>query len=350
MATLEDLTARIDAGERLSAKDAAVLGASRDIIALGMLATTIRRRLHGSEVTYVRVCDLQIDGTADLKVGTTKDGEPDLKDGATTVPDAKTGVVPTFRSADAKSGVVPTFRSADSAGEVRIFSTPASLDAAIALVEKARDIAGGAPLSAFCLFELGKLPEGLPVVLAALKKAGLDAVTQAPIDRLADPERALELLADAGLPLSRMTVNGPSTGSGSPGAQSTGDTPEREWISVCRDVADLQTRLRTIRAFAPLARTIDAAQPTTGYEDVKRIALARLIVDNVDTIQVDWALYGPKLAQVALTFGADDIDSVAAVDDDSHGRRRSPVEEIRRSIHAAGFEPVERDGRFARRG
>jgi len=266
-------------------------------------------------VTYVRVVDLQIDEKADLKVGTTK------------TDDTKTD--------DTKTGVVPTFRSADSAGEVRIFPTPHSLDAAIGLVEKARDIAGGVPLAAFCLFELGKLPEGLPVVLPALKKAGLDAVTQAPIDRLTEPERALESLADAGLTLARMTVN---------------ETPEREWISVCRDVADLQTRLRTIRAFAPLARTIDATQPTTGYEDVKRIALARLVVDNVDMIQVDWALYGPKLAQVALTFGADDIDSVAAVDDDSHGRRRSPVEEIRRSIHAAGFEPVERDGRFVRRG
>ncbi len=297
MATLEHLTARIDAGERLSEQDAAALASSRDIITLGMLATTIRRRLHGTEVTYVRVLDLQIDGKAGLKVGATT--------------------------------------TADSAGEVRIFSTPQTLDAAIALVEQARDIAGGALLSAFCLFELGKLPEGLPIVLPALKKAGLDAVTQAPIDRLTDPEPALESLADAGLLLARMTVN---------------DTPGREWISVCRDVARLQTRLRTIRAFAPLARTIDAAQPTTGYEDVKRIALARLVVDNVDTIQVDWALYGPKLAQVALTFGADDIDSVTAVDDDSQGRRRSPVEEIRRSIHAAGFEPVERDGRFVRRG
>jgi aminodeoxyfutalosine synthase len=297
VATLEDLTARIDAGERLSEQDAAALASSRDIITLGMLATTIRRRLHGNEVTYVRVLDLEIDDKADLKVGTTT--------------------------------------TADSAGEVRVFATPQTLDAAIALVERARDIAGGVPLSAFCLFELGKLPEGLPVVLPALKKAGLDAVTQAPIDRLADPERALELLADAGLPLARMTVN---------------DTPEREWISVCREVAGLQTRLRTIRAFAPLARTIDAAEPTTGYEDVKRIALARLVVDNVDTIQVDWSLYGPKLAQVALTFGADDIDSVSAVHDDSLGRRRSPVEEIRRSIHAAGYEPVERDGRFVRRG
>jgi aminodeoxyfutalosine synthase len=127
------------------------------------------------------------------------------------------------------------------------------------------------------------------------------------------------------------------------------ETPEREWTTVCRDVAALQTRLRAIRAFAPLARKIDETQPTTGYEDVKRIAISRLLADNVDTIQVDWALYGPKLAQVALTFGADDIDSVAVDDDQSQGRRRSPIEEIRRSIQAAGFEPVERNGKFDRR-
>ena len=301
-ASLDDLTAKVDAGERLSDQDIAALGSSRDIIALGMLASTIRRRLRGNEVTYVRV--------ADLKVGTTPEGE-----GAT--------------------DVVPTFRSADSAGEVRILHTPQTLDAAVGVAEKARDAAGRTPLSGFCLFELGKLPEGLPVVLSALKKAGLDAIAQAPIDRLSAPERALDALGDAGLQLARLTVS---------------ETPAREWTAVCRDVSALQARLRAIRAFAPLARTIDATQPTTGYEDVKRMAISRLLVDNVDTIQVDWALYGPKLAQVALTFGADDIDSVAAEEDQSQGRRRSPVEEIRRSIQAAGFEPVERDGRFNRRG
>jgi 2-iminoacetate synthase ThiH len=57
-------------------------------------------------------------------------------------------------------------------------------------------------------------------------------------------------------------------------------------------------------------------------------------------------LYGPKLAQVALTVGADDVDAVSAVDDMSQGRRRAPLEEITRNIRAAGFEPVERDGRF----
>jgi aminodeoxyfutalosine synthase len=113
-----------------------------------------------------------------------------------------------------------------------------------------------------------------------------------------------------------------------------------------RRVADLQHAVAVVRAFAPLPRAINPAVPTTGFDDVKRIALARLIVDNVPSIQVDWALYGPKLAQVALTVGADDVDSVSAADDMSEGPRRAPLEEIRRNIRAAGHEPVERNGRF----
>ena len=298
--SLDDLTAKVDAGERLTDEDVAALESSRDIIRLGILATTISRRLHGNEVTYLRVMDLTVEFQADLTAS--------AKATATTV--------------------------ADSAGEVRIFQTPGTLDAAVRVVEEARDIAGDVPLSAFCLFELGKLPEGLPVVLSTVRKAGLDTIAQAPIDRLGEPESALQALVDAGLTLARLTVD---------------ETPRREWTAICRDVSALQTRLRSIRAFAPLARKVDATQPTTGYEDVKRVAISRLLADNVDTIQVDWALYGPKLAQVALTFGADDVDSVAATNEEPHGHRRSPVEEIRRSIQAAGLEPVERDGRFSRR-
>ena len=101
-----------------------------------------------------------------------------------------------------------------------------------------------------------------------------------------------------------------------------------------------------IRTFAPLARSVNPAVPTTGYDDVKRVALARLIVDNIPSIQVDWSLYGPKLAQVALILGADDVDGVSVDDDRSQGRRRAPLEEIRRNIRAAGQEPIERNGRF----
>jgi aminodeoxyfutalosine synthase len=79
---------------------------------------------------------------------------------------------------------------------------------------------------------------------------------------------------------------------------------------------------------------------------VKRVALARLTIQNIPSIQVDWGLYGPKLAQVALTVGADDVDGVSPEDDTGQGRRRSPLEEIRSNILAAGQAPVERNGRF----
>jgi aminodeoxyfutalosine synthase len=91
---------------------------------------------------------------------------------------------------------------------------------------------------------------------------------------------------------------------------------------------------------------VNPAAPTTGYDDVKRVALARLVVDNVPSIQVDWSIYGPKLAQVALTVGADDVDAVSPLDDLGEGKRRSPLEEIRRNIRAAGLESAERNGRF----
>ena len=286
---LEDVAAKMETGERLSDEDIQALESGRDIITLGIVADSVRRKLHGAATTYVRVLDL----------------EPGRAAWPREIP--------------------------RSAGEVRIFATPAKLGEAVATVTEALELAGSVPMSAFCLFELSKLPEGLPVVLHALKRAGLELITQAPLDRLKSPEHALEAVTDAGLKLARLTIN---------------EAPEREWSSVCREVSAHQRRLQSIRAFAPLPRKIDQTQPTTGYADVKRVALARLLIQNVDTIQVDWALYGPKLAQVALTFGADDIDSVSAVDDDAQGHRRSPLEEIRRSIQAASLTPLERDARF----
>ena len=76
------------------------------------------------------------------------------------------------------------------------------------------------------------------------------------------------------------------------------------------------------------------------------VALARLAAPNVSSIQVDWRRYGPKLAQVALTFGADDIDGISPSDDAPEGRRRAALPEIQRNVEAAGLLPVERDGSF----
>ena len=114
---------------------------------------------------------------------------------------------------------------------------------------------------------------------------------------------------------------------------------------VARRVAAWHSAVGIVRAFAPLPRVV-APRPSTGYDDVRQVALARLLVDNIDSIQVDWSLYGPKLAQVALAFGADDVDAVSPIDSTELGWRRAPLEEIVRNICAAGLTPVQRNGRF----
>jgi aminodeoxyfutalosine synthase len=152
-------------------------------------------------------------------------------------------------------------------------------------------------------------------------------VAEAPIDRLPDAPAAVRAARDAGVQVPRLTV------------QQSADGDGLRLVTLARDI---QSAVGGVRAFAPLPRVSSVAQPSTGYDDVRQIAVARLLAGNIDSIQVDWALYGPKLAQVALTMGADDVDAVSALGGDL-GRRRSPLEEIRGNIVAAGLEPVERD-------
>ena len=86
--------------------------------------------------------------------------------------------------------------------------------------------------------------------------------------------------------------------------------------------------------------------PSTGYDDVHLVALARLLVP-VTHVQVDWQRYGPKLAQVALTFGADDLDDGVV---ERRGGRRPPAVAARGDAPehqaAASSRPVERRALF----
>jgi 2-iminoacetate synthase ThiH len=220
------------------------------------------------------------------------------------------------------------------AGEIRIVGVPETRSAAIARVVQILASAGRVPVSAFSLADLEELAIREQVTLRSfledLRAAGLEIVAEAPFDRLLDARRSIEEVNIAGLALARLTID---------------RLPATDPPSLLKEVSALQRDVAVIRAFAPLPRRLSPAAPTTGYEDLRRVALARLLVD-VPSIQVDWSLYGQKLAQVALTVGADDVDAVSAVDDLSDGWRRAPLEEIRRNIRAAGLEPMERNGRF----
>jgi aminodeoxyfutalosine synthase len=271
-------------------EDAAIIAASHDLIAIGMMADEVRRRMHGADVTYLRVFEMHVD------------------------------LVP--------AALPPNV----SAGEFRIIGRPASLDVAAAAVKAARGIAGPAWLTGFSLADLSVLETASPGAFQRLRQAGLDGVAEAPIDQLDAPAAAVERARAAGLLVERMTIHAPS----------------HDPLAALVAALELQRQAGGFRALAPLPRTISVASPSTGFDDVKAVALARLLIAGIPSIQVDWPLYGPKLAQVALTVGADDVDGIAAAESTVLGVRRSALEEIKGNIVAAGLEPVERNGKYER--
>jgi aminodeoxyfutalosine synthase len=283
---------RVSAGDRLGPDDLDMLAGTPDILQVGMLADTVHRSLHGTRVTYLRVALCAYDTP--------------------------------FTEA------VPL-----AAREVRVTGKPESLDVAVAAIEAARAVAGERAVSAFSWLDVERLAaagvEKTSKVLQRLRGAGLDALAEFPLDRVTDARAALESIVSAGYMQVRLTID---------------KTPADARTKLFTTAAALKEIYPAIRSINPLPSVLDSLRPTTGYEDVKSVALARLAASNIPDVQVDWLRYGPKLAQVALTFGANDLDNVQASDEAPDGRRRAPLEEVRRNIQAAGFEPAERDGRF----
>jgi aminodeoxyfutalosine synthase len=105
-------------------------------------------------------------------------------------------------------------------------------------------------------------------------------------------------------------------------------------------------------AFQPAAGTPLAHLPgTTGVDDLKTMAVARLLLDNFDHVKTYWIMTGLKLAQTALFFGANDMDGtvveevISLMSGAGHGQVLSKAELVR-VIRDAGRTPVERDGLY----
>jgi cyclic dehypoxanthinyl futalosine synthase len=88
-------------------------------------------------------------------------------------------------------------------------------------------------------------------------------------------------------------------------------------------------------------------EEATAVDYLKTLAVSRLILDNVEHLQTDWSVMGPKVLELALRFGADDAGSVPRSQAGSAGPSHHGGEsELRRIIRDAGFRPVERDALF----
>lgn len=120
-----------------------------------------------------------------------------------------------------------------------------------------------------------------------------------------------------------------------------------------RRLRDLQDETRGFTGFVPLPyqpdnNRIPVEHPPTGFDSLRTIAVSRLYLDNFDHITAYWIGLGTKLAQVALSYGADDLHGTIQEEHIFHmAGAASPTAQTRaemvKAIREAGLEPVQRD-------
>jgi aminodeoxyfutalosine synthase len=128
---------------------------------------------------------------------------------------------------------------------------------------------------------------------------------------------------------------------------------EEERVDHLVKLRELQDETHGFVAFIPLAfhpdnTALSHIPKPTGYADLRNIAVARLLLDNFDHIKAYWIMLSPSIAQIALRFGANDLDGTVVEEKIYHdaGAKTSeftPRAELERLIRAAGRIPVERD-------
>ena len=101
-------------------------------------------------------------------------------------------------------------------------------------------------------------------------------------------------------------------------------------------------------AFHPANTGLSELAGPSAIDDLKTLAVSRLLLDNFPHIKAFWVMLGPKLAQISLCFGVDDVDGTVMEERITHmagaqtpqGLTRT---QLRALIREAGCEPVERD-------
>jgi aminodeoxyfutalosine synthase len=128
---------------------------------------------------------------------------------------------------------------------------------------------------------------------------------------------------------------------------------EEERVEHLISLRGLQDETHGFVAFIPLAfhpeNTALAHLPKpTAFADIKAIAVSRLLLDNFDHIKAYWIMLSPKVAQIALRFGADDLDGTVVEEKIYHDAGATTEQftsraDLERLIREAGRTPVERD-------
>jgi len=349
LAVVEEKVAR---GERLSASDGVTLFASHDLVRIGRMADGLRRARVGDDayfvvnrhINYTNVCRNRCRFCAFSRT----EGEP----GAYTLTVDEV-------LEKAREGVE------QGATEIHVVGGehPALPYASIrAMVAGIRELSAEVHIKAFTASEIVHFAQAEGTseehILRDLQSTGLDSLPGGGAEILAEGVRRQvcpsKISGERWLDVHRLAH---SLG------LKTNATMLYGHVESYEDRVDHLLRLREaqdatggFQAFIPLAfqpknSELSDLPPTTGTDDLKTMAVARLLLDNFPHIKTYWVMTGLKLAQTALFFGADDMDGtvveevISLLSGAGHGQTVAKSELVR-VIADAGRIPVERDALY----
>lgn len=351
MANWSAIEEKVHRGERLSFEEGAELYHSNDIVALGRLANQTRERLNGDKVyynvnrhiNYTNVCviDCQLcQGAYARKPG---------QEGGYTMQ-----LQQVFHFAEQEYS--------DSLTEFHIvggLNPELPFDYYLDLLQGLKKRFPSVHLKAFTMVELDFFTKithrPLEWVIEQLRDAGMGSCPGGGAEIFA--ERARPLIAGHKISGARWlevarSVHRMGIHSNATMLYGHIETLE-ERVDHLGRLRELQDETGGFNCFIPLAfhpeHTVYAHLPTTtGMDDLKTIAVSRLMLDNFPHIKAYWVTLTPSLAQIALRFGADDLDGTIIEERIIHGAgtptslgmTRASIEKL---IRDAGRTPVERD-------
>ncbi len=346
---LAEIASKVFAGKRLSREDGIKLYESSDLLAIGYLANFIREKLHGRKAFFNVNRHIEPTNVCVLKCGLCAFGKNVRSKEAYTM-----SLEEIYGKAEegAKEGATE-FHIVGGLHPDLPFQF--YLDMLKGLKERLPHI----HLKAFTAVEIdffAKLENmSIEETLRRLVDAGLDSIPGGGAEIFADRPRNIiakgKISGQEWLDVVRVAHQ---MGLHSNATMLYGHVETyEERVDHLIALRDLQDETHGFMTFIPLAfhsanTPLEHLPETTGYDDLKNIAISRLMLDNFPHIKSYWIMVGAKIAQMALRFGADDIDGTVAEERITHAAGAKTPQAITRSelvrmIKEAGCIPVERD-------
>jgi aminodeoxyfutalosine synthase len=346
---LRPILEKVLARERLSAEDALTLYRTGDILPVGWLANHVRERLHGNH-TYFNVnrhinpTNVCVAACRLCAFGRKKDSPGAytmaLEEAWQTAASGYTEAVTEFHIVGGLHPDLPFEYFLD-------------------LVRGLRERFPQVHIKAFTMVEVAYLAKraklSIRQTLEQLKAAGVDSLPGGGAEIFADRIRHIicdhKIDGDQWLETARLAHQlGLRSNATMLYGHIESDEDRVDHLLKLRALQDETGGFQTFipLAFHPANTPLQHLPTTTGLNDIRQIAVSRLVLDNFAHIKAYWQMLSPKIAQIALRFGADDLDGTVIEEKIYHDAGATTPQGLRRQelvrlIREAGREPIERD-------